>query len=163
MGFLAKAFSNPEFLKYMDKYANREQEHIEVGRKIRLTMAPSIENLENIDSFLTTPIEDKSSSDVGKQDVSSLLEDDSNLWEELLNIEKNPKDVLEDLDTQQLDWDDDLKELVDQMKYLSHNENKMESGSDGGAGFEGSRDENGGGGDGNGGMNHPFPNPSFLL
>lgn len=126
MGFLAKAFSNPEFLqRYMDKYANREQEHIEIGRKRRLTMAPSIENLqelgdglENIDSFLATPIEDESSSDVGNQDVSSLLEDDSNLWEELLNIEKHSEDVLEDLDTQQLDWDDDLKELVDQMEYL---------------------------------------------
>ncbi|KAI3763775.1 hypothetical protein L2E82_13772 [Cichorium intybus] len=64
------------------------------------------------------PIGDESSSHVGNQYVSSLLEDDSNLWEELLNIEKNPEDVLEDLDTQQLDWDDDLKELMDQIEYL---------------------------------------------
>ncbi|KAL4564778.1 hypothetical protein LXL04_028849 [Taraxacum kok-saghyz] len=127
MGFLAKAFSNPEFLhKYMEKYAHREQEHIEIGRKRRLTMTPSIENVQElggiqsvcVDSFLDAPVEDESSSDVGNQDVSSLVEDDSNLWEELLKIEKHPEDFLDDLDGQQLDWDEDLQELVDQMEYL---------------------------------------------
>ncbi|PWA37801.1 Heat shock factor (HSF)-type, DNA-binding [Artemisia annua] len=121
MGFLAKAFSNPEFLqKYMDKYANKEQEHIEIGRKRRLTMTPSVENLqENIDPFITAPFEEESSSNVG------LVEDEShdNLWEELLNVdvptERPPDDFLDDLDGQQLDWDEDLQELVDQMEYLS--------------------------------------------
>ncbi|GKC66474.1 heat shock factor-type, DNA-binding protein, partial [Tanacetum coccineum] len=121
MGFLAKAFSNPEFLqKYMDKYANKEQEHIEIGRKRRLTMTPSVENLaENIDPFITAPFEEESSSNAG------LVEDDSHdtLWEELLNVdlptEKPHDDFLDDLDGQQLDWDEDLQELVDQMEYLS--------------------------------------------
>ncbi|XP_023769948.1 heat stress transcription factor A-2 isoform X1 [Lactuca sativa] len=131
MGFLAKAFSNPEFLqKYMAKYAHREQEHIEIGRKRRLTMVPSFENLQEVDdgldSFLATPVEDESSSDVGNQDVSSLLEDDSNLWEELLKIEKHPEDVLDDLDGQQLEWDEDLQELVDQMEYLRGQRNKKQ-------------------------------------
>ncbi|PWA72428.1 Heat shock factor (HSF)-type, DNA-binding [Artemisia annua] len=120
MGFLAKAFSNPEFLqKYMDKYANKEQEHIEIGRKRRLTMTPSVENLpENIDPFITAPFEEESSSNVG------LVEDEShnNLWEELLNVnlptEEPPNDFLDDLDGQQLDWDEDLQELVDQIEYL---------------------------------------------
>ena len=120
MGFLAKAFSNPEFLqKYMDKYANKEQERIEIGRKRRLAMTPSVENLqENIDPFITAPFEEESSSNIG------LVEDDShdNLWEELLNVdlptEKPPDDFLDDLDGQQLDWDEDLQELVDQMEYL---------------------------------------------
>ncbi|GJW15832.1 heat shock factor-type, DNA-binding protein [Tanacetum coccineum] len=120
MGFLAKAFSNPEFLqKYMDKYANKEQEHIEIGRKRRLTMTPSVENLaENIDPFITAPFEEESSSNAG------LVEDDSHdtLWEELLNVdlptEKPHDDFLDDLDGQQLDWDEDLQELVDQMEYL---------------------------------------------
>ncbi|KAI7744862.1 hypothetical protein M8C21_017459 [Ambrosia artemisiifolia] len=140
MGFLAKAFSNPEFLqKYMDKYANREKEQIEVGRKRRLTMTPSVENLQEVvggpdggigiesiqDPFLAATVEGDSSSYVGSQDVSSLVEDEShdNLWEELLNVdlpvEKHPDEFLDDLDAQKLDWDDDMQELVDQMEYLS--------------------------------------------
>ncbi|KAJ9537278.1 hypothetical protein OSB04_030011 [Centaurea solstitialis] len=141
MAFLAKAFSNPEFLqRYMDKYAQKGQDNIEIGRKRRLTMAPSVENLQemgvgggmmnvqsNVDSFLAapTPVEDESSSDVGNQgDVSSFVEDDSsgNLWEELLNVnfpvENDPESFLDSLDGQNLDWDEDLQELVDQMEYL---------------------------------------------
>lgn len=134
MGFLAKAFSNPEFLqRYMDKYAKGGKDHIEVGRKRRLTMAPSVENLQEVniqstvDSFLAAPttVEDESISDVGNQgDVSSFVEDDSsgNLWEELLNvnlpIEDDPEEFLDSLDGQNLDWDEDLQELVDQMEYL---------------------------------------------
>nr|XP_043628129.1 heat shock factor protein HSF30 isoform X2 [Erigeron canadensis]XP_043628130.1 heat shock factor protein HSF30 isoform X2 [Erigeron canadensis] len=138
MGFLAKAFSNPEFLqRYKDKYANREQEHIEIGRKRRLTLTPSVENLQevgvggiediqaDVDQLFAAPVEAESSSDVGNQgDISSLVEDESheNLWEELLNVdlptEKHPEDLLDDLDAQQLDWDEDLQELVDQMEYL---------------------------------------------
>ncbi|XP_071730384.1 heat stress transcription factor A-2-like [Rutidosis leptorrhynchoides] len=140
MGFLAKAFSNPEFLqRYMNKYANREQEHIEIGRKRRLTMTPSVENLQvagagggieniqsNVDPFFAVAVEDESSNDVGNNqgDVSSLVEDDShdNLLQELLNvdlpIEKHPEEFLDDLDGQQLDWDEDLQELVDQMEFL---------------------------------------------
>ncbi|PWA37802.1 Heat shock factor (HSF)-type, DNA-binding [Artemisia annua] len=105
MGFLAKAFSNPEFLqKYMDK---------------RLTMTPSVENLqENINPFITAPFEEESSTNI------DLVEDDShdNLWEELLNVnlptEEPPNDFLDDLDGQQLDWDEDLQELMDQIEYL---------------------------------------------
>ncbi|KAI3692544.1 hypothetical protein L6452_32361 [Arctium lappa] len=140
MGFIAKAFSNPEFLqRYMDKYTQKGQDHIEIGRKRRLTMTPtpSVENLQemagdggvkniqsDVDSFLAAPthVEDESSNDVGNQgDVTSVVEDDSsgNLWEELLNvnlpIENDPEEFL---DGQNLDWDEDLQELVDQMEYL---------------------------------------------
>ncbi|GJW60876.1 heat shock factor-type, DNA-binding protein [Tanacetum coccineum] len=51
---------------------NKMQEHIEIGRKRRLTMTPSVENLqENIDPFITAPFEEESSSNAG------LVEDDS--------------------------------------------------------------------------------------
>ncbi|KAL8239061.1 hypothetical protein R6Q59_015628 [Mikania micrantha] len=137
MAFLAKAFNNPEFLQnYMHKFAHKEQARIEIGRKRRLTMTPSVENLQEMggpsgdiesihDPFLVTTVEGDSSSYVGNQaDVSSLVEDESheNLWEELLNVdlpvEKHPEELLDDLDAQNLDWDEDLQELVDQMEYL---------------------------------------------
>ncbi|KAI3756055.1 hypothetical protein L1987_55868 [Smallanthus sonchifolius] len=133
MGFLAKAFSNTEFLhRCMDKYAHKEQEHIEIGRKRRLTMTPGVENLQELDvgveniqdPFLAAAVEGDSSSVVGNQvDVSSFVEDElrENLWEELLNVdlpvEKPSEEFVDDLDG--LDWDEDLQELVDQMEYLS--------------------------------------------
>ncbi|KAK1430841.1 hypothetical protein QVD17_13883 [Tagetes erecta] len=134
MGFLAKAFSNPEFMqKYMDKYAHKEPEHIEIGRKRRLTMTPSVENLQEVDvaieniedPFLVAPAIGGSSSGVGNQhNFSSFIEDGAseNLFDELLDadlpIDKHPED-LDDLEGQELDWDEDLQELVDQMEYLS--------------------------------------------
>ncbi|KAK1417901.1 hypothetical protein QVD17_27036 [Tagetes erecta] len=129
MGFVAKAFSNPEFLhKYMDKYAHKEHEQIEIGRKRRLTMTPSVEQVGGGSSTSTVGVESiqepflvesDSSSYVGNQgDVSSLVEDESNenLWQELLNVDKQPEEFL---DAQKVvDWDEDLQELVDQMEYL---------------------------------------------
>ncbi|XP_076928961.1 heat shock factor protein HSF30-like [Bidens hawaiensis] len=125
MGFLAKAFSNPEFLqKYMDKYAHKEHEHIEIRCKRRLTMTPSVENLQ--DPFLAAAnVEVDSGSYAGDQDVSSLVDDESheNLWEELLNVDVDV-DVddqtlpVDDLDGEKVDRDEDLQELVDQMEYL---------------------------------------------
>lgn len=52
MGFLAKAFSNPTFIQlYVDKYAEkRGQRQVEIGRKRRLTMSPSVENLQDVAS-----------------------------------------------------------------------------------------------------------------
>lgn len=134
MGFLAKAFSNPKFLqKYMDKYTQREQEHLENGRKRRLTMTPSAENLQEIgsgienenivDSFFATPAEAESSNDAGNQgDVSSFVEDESheNLWQELLNVDLPTENNLGEFVD---DWDEDLQELVDQMEYLRSSPN----------------------------------------
>ncbi|KAD4178765.1 hypothetical protein R6Q59_022278 [Mikania micrantha] len=142
MGFLAKAFSNPELMqRYMDKYAQKEKQHIEMRRKRRITMTPVVENLQELDfgieniqdPFVAGPVEDGSSSDVGNEgDVSSFVKDESheNLWEQLLDVdlstEKHPQELLDDLEGQQLDdlgdqeldWDEDLQELVDQMEYL---------------------------------------------
>lgn len=127
MGFLAKAFSNPEFLqRYMDKYTNKEQEQIEIGRKRRLTMTPSVENLQeigvggveniqsNVDPFVAAaaPVEAESSTDVGNQ--GEIDDSHDNLWDELLNVDL----PIDDLDAQVLEWDDDMQELVDQMEYL---------------------------------------------
>ena len=48
MSFLAKALTTPSFVQqYIDKYVKkREERHIEIGRKRRLTMSPSAENLQ---------------------------------------------------------------------------------------------------------------------
>ncbi|KAL3844246.1 hypothetical protein ACJIZ3_001649 [Penstemon smallii] len=50
MNFIAKAFSNPLFLQqYMDKYVSaNDQKRVEIGRKRRLTMSPSVDNLQNV-------------------------------------------------------------------------------------------------------------------
>ncbi|XP_076952465.1 heat stress transcription factor A-2-like [Bidens hawaiensis] len=123
MGFLAKAFTNPDFMqRYMDKYANQEQEHLENGRKRRLTMTPSVEYFQELDvgiediedPFLAARVEGESSSDLGNQ------VDVSNLVDELLNVNLpvENEEFLDVLDGQQLDWDEDLQELVDQMEYL---------------------------------------------
>ncbi|KAI3680971.1 hypothetical protein L6452_35751 [Arctium lappa] len=96
MGFLAKTFSNPQFLqRYMDKYAQKGQDHIEIGRKRWLTMTPSVENLQEVAT--------------------------AGGWEfveELLNVNLPIKNDHEKfLDGQNLYWDEDLQELVDQMEY----------------------------------------------
>ncbi|KAK6129497.1 hypothetical protein DH2020_036730 [Rehmannia glutinosa] len=48
MSFLAKAFRSPVFVQqYMDKYVEKnDKKHIEIGQKRRLTMSPSVENLQ---------------------------------------------------------------------------------------------------------------------
>ncbi|KAF5936083.1 hypothetical protein HYC85_027212 [Camellia sinensis] len=53
MSFLAKALSSPSFVQqYVDKYLQkRKQRGVEIGRKRRLTMSPSVENLEEVASF----------------------------------------------------------------------------------------------------------------
>lgn len=55
MSFLAKIFSNPIFLQqYLDKHVQRkDKQRIEVGQKRRLTMTPSIENLQGVVSVAT--------------------------------------------------------------------------------------------------------------
>ncbi|KAF3648781.1 Heat shock factor protein HSF30 [Capsicum chinense] len=55
INFLAKIFSNPTFLQqYLDKHVQRkDKQRIEVGQKRRLTMTPSIENLQDVASVAT--------------------------------------------------------------------------------------------------------------
>lgn len=52
MSFLAKIFTNPSFVQqYLDKYSlKKDQRRVEIGQKRRLTMTPSVENLQDIDS-----------------------------------------------------------------------------------------------------------------
>ncbi|XP_057477821.1 heat shock factor protein HSF30-like isoform X2 [Actinidia eriantha] len=66
MSFLAKALTSPSFFKqFMDKYVERkEQRGVEIGRKRRLAMSPSVESFQeqedlvNIESEIETLIMD---------------------------------------------------------------------------------------------------------
>lgn len=53
MKFLAKALASPSFVQqYMGKYVQRrEQPGVEIGQKRRLTMSPSVENLQGVASL----------------------------------------------------------------------------------------------------------------
>lgn len=53
MSFLARAFSNPTFLQqYVDRHRQRQkQQRIQIGHKRRLTMTPSLENLQEVASI----------------------------------------------------------------------------------------------------------------
>lgn len=53
LSFLAKAFKNPMFVQqYMGKYGS-EKKNIEVGQKRRITMSPSVENLQEVATVST--------------------------------------------------------------------------------------------------------------
>ncbi|XP_057776003.1 heat shock factor protein HSF30-like isoform X3 [Salvia miltiorrhiza] len=53
LSFLAKAFKNPSFVQqYVDKYSN-EKKNIEIGQKRRISMSPSVENLQDVATVST--------------------------------------------------------------------------------------------------------------
>lgn len=110
MSFLAKAVSNPTFIRqYMDKYVQKiDPKQIEMGRKRRLTMSLSVENLQDqtvdnssqqeeslgnirteMESFLSAALDNESSNDINAPNVSTsggdLYAFNETLWEELLN------------------------------------------------------------------------------
>lgn len=110
MSFVAKAFSNPTLIRqYMDKYVQKiDPKQIEMGRKRRLTMRPSVENLQDqtldnssqqeenlgniiteMESFLSAALDNESSNDKNAPNVSTSSGDldafNETLWEELLN------------------------------------------------------------------------------
>lgn len=110
MSFLAKAVSNPTFIRqYMDKYVQKiDPKQIEMGRKRRLTMSSSVENLQDqtldnssqqeeslgnirteMESFLSAALDNESSNDINAPNVSTsggdLYAFNETLWEELLN------------------------------------------------------------------------------
>lgn len=131
MNFLAKAFTNPTFIQqYIDKpKEKRAQKPIEIGQKRRLTMTPSVENLQEVANI--------------EQEIDALLNertgildsDEGTIWEDFLNEElvscheeeelfvgdEPAVDLeveVEDLVAKSPDWGEDLQELVDQMEYL---------------------------------------------
>lgn len=77
MSFISKAFQNPLFAQqYMDKYGEKsDQNRVEIGQKRRLTMTPSIENLQNV----STVEIDSSSQDQEEMEtlISAALDDES--------------------------------------------------------------------------------------
>lgn len=110
MNFLAKAVSNPLFLQqYVEKHgAIMDPKKIEIGRKRRLTLSPSVENFEDqvsdytsqhqetsvnaaseMESFLSAAVDNESSDNVSASKVPTNDEHldpfKENMWEELLN------------------------------------------------------------------------------
>ncbi|KAM7490559.1 hypothetical protein LguiA_033480 [Lonicera macranthoides] len=82
MGFLAKAFGNPALLRQcMDKFAQKgDQKQIKIERKRRLTMSPSVENIEDLISVA-----------MGSGEASDYINEDQ---ERLVNIEKEIETLL---------------------------------------------------------------------
>ncbi|XP_027183116.1 heat shock factor protein HSF30 [Coffea eugenioides] len=81
MSFLARAFSNPTFLQpYVDRHRQRqEQQRIQIGHKRRLTMTPSVENLQEVASIAA--------------DADQLL-NDSGGEQELVNMQREMETLL---------------------------------------------------------------------
>ncbi|XP_051119175.1 heat shock factor protein HSF30 [Andrographis paniculata] len=97
MSFLAKAFRSSSFLKQcVDKYGQKDK-HIAIGQKRRLTMSPSVENLEDaaaisqpsylpgqdhedleVETLLSAAFDDASSSDATEA-TASASDPDANL------------------------------------------------------------------------------------
>nr|WHW95149.1 heat shock transcription factor 2 [Panax ginseng] len=145
MSFLAKAVSNPTFMQqYLDKYVQKgDPKQIETRRKRRLTMSPSVENLQD-QALDYSNQQQEEPADIGiemESLFSAALDNESSsndtIWEELLGedlrigneeeevLASDPSDVeveVEDLVVKSPDWDsDELKELVDQLEYLRSN------------------------------------------
>ncbi|KAL8107307.1 heat shock factor protein HSF30-like [Apium graveolens] len=110
MNFLAKAVSNPLFLQqYVEKHGTiMDSKKIEIGRKRRLTLSPSLENFEDqvsdytsqhqetsvnagteVESFLSAAADNESTDNINTPKVPTNDEHldpfNENMWEELLN------------------------------------------------------------------------------
>ncbi|KAL8054434.1 hypothetical protein ABFX02_05G137100 [Erythranthe guttata] len=140
MSFLAKAFRSPVFVQqYVQK---KEEKHIEIGQKRRLTMSPSVEsdlqemiNGDDIDieskveSFLL-PEEVPFSGDLNDAGLINNNHIDNNIWEDFLSddflvggdeVEEAvlPDEVeVEELVENTPEWGEDLRDLVHQLGFL---------------------------------------------
>lgn len=110
MNFLSKAVSNPLFLQqYVEKHgAIMDPKKIEIGKKRRLTLSPSVDNFEDqvsdytsqqqetsvnagteIESFLSAAADYESTDNISSPKVPTNDEHldpfNENMWEELLN------------------------------------------------------------------------------
>lgn len=118
--FLAKAFRSPVFVQqYLDSY---DKKQVEIGQKRRITMKPSIEDL------------DEGRSRDEEMKVESLFSDDepSNIWEEFLSDDVIVGDLVEevleadrlsDVEVEELvarapELGEDLQDIVDQLGFL---------------------------------------------
>lgn len=120
MGFLAKAITNPTFAQqFADQIATRENLGIEIGRKRRLTMSPSVEDL-------FSGLDEESSSEI-KDPIAESVEE--TLWDEFFGDDANVSGAIEgqseevDVEVEDLvanceDWGEDFQDLVDQMGLL---------------------------------------------
>ncbi|EYU32320.1 hypothetical protein ABFS82_05G138900 [Erythranthe guttata] len=140
MSFLAKAFRSPVFVQqYVQK---KEEKHIEIGQKRRLTMSPSVEsdlqemingddiNIESkVESFLL-PEEVPFSGDLNDAGLINNNHIDNNIWEDFLSddflvggdeVEEAvlPDEVeVEELVENTPEWGEDLRDLVHQLGFL---------------------------------------------
>ncbi|KAK4422217.1 Heat shock factor protein HSF30 [Sesamum alatum] len=83
MSFLAKAFRSPLFVQqYVDKYTQKDKQHIEIGHKRRLTMSPSVENFQEVVTVAaggsSGPLDDPNELDLEVETLfSTALDDES--------------------------------------------------------------------------------------
>lgn len=150
MKFVAKAFGNPLFVQqYTEKYAkNSDQNRVEIGLKRRLTMSPSIENLQNVstveidspshdqeemETLISAALDDESSSvAVPSASDSSLNAITDDILEKLLgedvtadfvavenlDADRTADVEVEDLVDQTPYWGEGLEDLADQFEFL---------------------------------------------
>ncbi|PSR91323.1 Heat shock factor protein [Actinidia chinensis var. chinensis] len=91
MNFLAKALTSPSFFKqFMDKYVERkEQRGVEIGRKRRLTMSPSVESFQEqedlviIESEIETLIMDPKADPIVTTNGTNMDSVSETIWEKL--------------------------------------------------------------------------------
>ncbi|KAL7112274.1 hypothetical protein ACP275_05G142100 [Erythranthe tilingii] len=145
MSFLAKAFRSPVFVQqYVQK---KEEKHIEIGQKRRLTMSPSVEsdlkemingddiNIESkVESFLSAE-EVPFSGDLNVLNDTGLINNNhinnnNNIWEDFLSEdflvggdEVEEAVLLEEVEVEELventpEWGEDLRDLVHQLGFL---------------------------------------------
>ncbi|PIN13231.1 Heat shock transcription factor [Handroanthus impetiginosus] len=120
MSFLAKAFRSPLFVQqYMDKFGQKgDDRQIEIGHKRRLTMSPSVENLQEDvlytseeENLFSAVLDDESSSDVKGLSAETMPLSGDRMWERFLNDDaivgdEGEEDLeVEDLVAKTPEWD----------------------------------------------------------
>ncbi|CAL9080926.1 unnamed protein product [Musa textilis] len=136
MSFLGRALRNPAFVRELALRGEQQRQLRGAGKKRRLPANPSSEDLPAIDDLLLSTLDDDegSSSDIGQRDESTVEQGASVTndltWEELLNESKLMGGETEDeeqseveveveaLAAEQLEWGEDMKDLVKQMGYM---------------------------------------------
>ncbi|CAL9205517.1 unnamed protein product [Musa hybrid cultivar] len=136
MSFLGRALRNPAFVRQLALRGEQQRQLNSAGKKRRLPATPSSEDLPAIEDLLLSTMDDDegSSSDIGQRDESTVDQGASVTndltWEELLNESKLMGGETEDdeqseveveveaLAAEQLEWGEDMKDLVKQMGYM---------------------------------------------
>ncbi|KAJ6840467.1 heat stress transcription factor A-2-like isoform X2 [Iris pallida] len=127
MTFLAKAIHNPTFMQQL--VARCEQKELgSPGKKRRLTQKPSFESVEDVsEEVVIEPPDVITDEMIGESIDRGLGFVEEIIWEELMNEDSiaeggSPEDIqeqVEELVSERCgDWEEDVREMVEQMEYL---------------------------------------------